>query len=651
MKSCFTILILLTFSVSLYAQHYDPQNISPRARRSYEQAQQSLLMPTPEGRAKTIAFLEKAIDQDKNYLDAYAMLASIYAKQREYEQAIKYFDQANRIDSVFLLPAYLMYAKSEAGAGHFARALNLINRYLQRPGLAASQQKEAEQWKSHFTLGVQSLQKNIPFQPVNLGDSVNSADPEYFPNLTIDQKTLVFTRNKNNRNEDFFISHLWPDGKWSKAAPLTSPLQGENEGGRGINSKYNEGAQTISQDGKVLIYTICNRPDGMGSCDIYFSVKTDSAWSESLNIGPPVNSPYWDSQPCLSPDNRDLYFVSNRPGGRGGSDIYVSHLQADGSWGRPQNLGENINTSHDESTPFIHADNQTLYFASSGWPGIGGVDLYYARKNVDGSWSKPHDLDFPINTIDHDGSIFIAADGQTAYFASDRFASGEGKGQLDLYQFTLYKEARPVKTLYVKGYVYNIKTHKRLTAELELTDLETEKTLTHISTDKNGDYLVTLPVGKDYAFNVSKPGFLFYSRNFSLKDTSDQQKAFHLNIGLQPLEVNASTTLENIFFDFDQYDLKPESVAELNKVVQLMKTNPSLTIQINGYTDSTGTPQHNLALSQHRAQAVVNYLISRGIAKNRLQAHGFGAAHPVASNQIEEGRALNRRTEMVVTGK
>jgi flagellar motor protein MotB len=654
MKSCFTILLLFVLNISLFAQQqYDPQKVSNRARRLYEQAQQSTMMPTAEGRAKTIALLQKAIEADNNYLDAYAMLASLYAKQRKYEQAIQYFDHANQIDSLYLLPAYITYAKAEAGTGHFNKALNLINRYLQRPDLSSSLMQRAEQWKDHFTFGLQSLQKHIPFDPINLGDSINSPDPEYFPNLTIDQKTLIFTRNLNNRNEDFFISHLLPDSNWSKAVPLTSPapLVSPQMGGRkgSVNSKYNEGAQTISQDGKILIYTICNRPDGMGSCDIYFSIKTDNGWRNPQNIGPPINSPYWDSQPCLSPDNRDLYFVSNRPGGLGGSDIYVSHLQPDGSWGKPENLGENINTSRDESTPFIHADNQTLYFASDGWPGIGGVDLYYVRKNIDGSWNKPHDLGYPINTIDHDGSIFIAADGKTAYFASDRFAEGQGHGQLDLYQFTLYKAARPVRTLYVQGYVYDKKTGNRLTAKLDLIDLKTGKTLSHIFTDANGAYLVTLPIGKNYAFNVSKPGYLFYSGHFSLIDSTGKWKPFELNIGLQPLEVNARITLENIFFDFDQYNLKPESKIELNKVVQLMKTNPSLTIQINGYTDSVGSKQHNLELSKNRAQAVVDYLISKGIDKKRLQAKGYGASHPIASNETEEGRALNRRTEMVVT--
>lgn len=640
MKSCFTILLLFAFNISLFAQqHYDPQKVSNRARRLYEQAQQSTMMPTPEGRAKTIALLEKAIEADNNYLDAYAMLAGLYAKQRKYEQAVQYFEQANQIDSLYLLPAYINYAKAEAGTGDFTKAISLISHYLQRPDLSPSLRQRAEQWKDHFAFGLQSLQQHIPFEPINLGDSINSPDPEYFPNLTIDQKTLIFTRNLNNRNEDFFISHLLPDSNWSIATPL--------EGG--VNSRYNEGAQTISQNGKILIYTICNRPDGMGSCDIYFSIKTGSGWSKPDNMGPPVNSPYWDSQPCLSPDNRDLYFVSNRPGGLGGSDIYVSHLQPDGSWGKPENLGENINTSRDESTPFIHADNQTLYFASDGRPGIGGVDLYCVRKNIDGSWNKPHDLGYPINTIDHDGSIFVAADGKTAYFASDRSASGQGKGQLDLYEFVLYKAARPVRTLYVQGYVYDKKTNNRLTAELGLIDLQTGKTLSHISTDANGDYLVTLPVGKNYAFNVSKPGYLFYSGHFSLKDSTGKREPFELNIGLQPLEVNARITLENIFFDFDQYDLKPESKIELNKVVHLLKANPSLTIQINGYTDSVGSEQHNLELSKNRAQAVVNYLISKGIESQRLNAKGYGASHPVASNETEEGRALNRRTEMMVT--
>lgn len=647
-KRYLTILFLLTMGVSGFAQQYNPYAIPSKARKWYDRAQAAILTSTSGSRLAAIPFLEKAIDEYPQYEDAYILIGNIYEKERKYDLALPYFEKADQIDSLYFLPGYIMYAKSEAGVGNFAKAIQIIDRFLQQPDLYPSTKNTALEWRTHFEFGLNSEEQHIPFDPINLGDSINSVDPEYFPTLPIDQKTLIFTRRVHNIHEDFFISHLLSDSQWSKAVPLILGSQFlKNSQSQGFNSPYNEGAETISQDGKILIYTICDKPGGMGSCDIYYAVRTDSGWSQPYNIGPPVNTPYWETQPCLSPDNRDLYFVSNRPGGYGGSDIYVSHLQPDGTWGKPVNLGPNINTKGDESSPFIHADNQTLYFASNGWPGVGGVDLFYSRRQPDGSWGKPHNLGYPINTIDHDGSIFVTADGKTAYFSSDR---SDSRGGLDIYKFHLYASAQPVRTLYVEGYVFDKNTMKRLVATLDLIDLSTGKTLTHIPTDGDGSYLVTLPVGKDYAFNVSKPGYLFFSDNFSLKD-SVRQGSFHVNIGLQPIEVNAHVVLKNVFFDFDQYSLKPESEAELDKLVELLKMNPTIKIQLNGYTDSVGSEEHNLILSQHRAQAVVDYLISKGIAVTRLSAKGYGSSHPIASNNTEEGRALNRRTELVVTAK
>lgn len=614
-----------------------------KARRWYDKALQTIVLPGEEARQETIKHLQRAIGAAPGYLDAYVQLGSIYEKEKDYAEALTNFKQADEIDSVYFLPGYLLYAKAEAGMGRFSEALRHIDRFLTQPGLRESTRQEAVKWKAHFAFGLKSLAERIPFEPANLGDSINTPDPEYFPTLPIDRKTLIFTRNIQNRNEDFFISHLLPDSAWSKAVPLPGD----------INSGYNEGGQTVSQDGRILIYTICNRPDGMGSCDVYYALRgDDSTWGEPHNIGPPVNSPYWDSQPCLSPDNQELYFISNRPGGYGGSDIYVSRLQPDGRWGKPQNLGPDINTAGDESSPFIHADNRTLYFASDGWPGVGGVDLFYSRKRIDGAWGKPENLGYPINTIDHDGSLFVAADGKTAYFASDR---SDSRGRLDIYRFVLYEAARPIRTLYVTGYVFDQETLARIGATLDLIDLATGKTLAQLPTNRDGSYLVTLPVGRNYAFNVSKPGYLFYSNHFSLVPdsitTDDPGEAFHLDIGLEPIAVNAKVILKNVFYDFDQYSLKPESKTTLDKLVQLLKQNPTLKIQINGYTDSVGAEAHNLTLSRQRAQAVVDYLAANGIDKNRLKAKGYGASHPVASNETEEGRGLNRRTELEVTGK
>jgi hypothetical protein len=269
-----------------------------------------------------------------------------------------------------------------------------------------------------------------------MGDSINTNVSEYFPTITLDGKTLVFTRRVNHFNEDFFEA-IKGDDHWSKSTVLLG----------NINTNMNEGAQNISQDGQWLIFTGCNFPDGYGSCDLYISYLTKDGWSTPENLGNRINTEFWESAPSLSPDKRDLYFESHKPGGYGGGDIYVSHRTSGGRWSEPENLGPTINTAGDEGAPFIHADNQTLYFTSNGHQGYGGDDLFLSRKTDKGTWGIPENLGYPINTIENEGSLVIAADGLTAYYASDR---SDSRGGLDLYTFELRKDVRPLRTLWVK---------------------------------------------------------------------------------------------------------------------------------------------------------------------------------------------------------
>lgn len=589
---------------------------------------------------EAIALFQQAIGRDDHYIDAYLSLAGVYGQLKDYNQSVATFEKAMSLDAAYTTDYLLPYSINLAGKGDFEKALQVVNTVLAKPNLHPTTKKAAEYRQKTYQFAVDYAKthpnKNYVFAPQNLGDAVNSAELEYFPSMPIDGKLLVFTRRLNNFNEDFFASER-QGNTWGKSIRLPGA----------INTPQNEGAQNISQDGEWLVFTGCNRPDGQGSCDIYISYKTPEGWSPAFNLGNKVNTEDWESQPCLSPDKRDLYFASRRPGGLGGSDIYVSHLQANGRWSEPENLGPGINTAGDESTPFIHADNQTLFFASSGLPGYGHEDLFVVRKGADGKWGKPENLGYPINTIEHEGSLFIAADGKSAYYASDR---SDSKGGLDIYSFELREDVRPAKTLWVKGKVFDSKTNTGLPSSVELIDLASKQTISKVQTDETGNYLITLPVGKDYAFNVNRKGYLFYSDNYSLKNKS-ADSTYQKDIPLQPIEVQAGIVLRNLFFETNKYDIKPESEVELDKVVQFLQDNPTVKIQMEGHTDNVGSATDNQKLSQARAYAAVNYLVTKGIKGSRLVAKGFGATKPVADNKTEAGRAQNRRTELRVLEK
>jgi outer membrane protein OmpA-like peptidoglycan-associated protein/tetratricopeptide (TPR) repeat protein len=637
MKCCF--LILLLAYASLGFCQYDPAKVQKKAVQLYGKARDFAEGGTSNF-PQAVTLLNQAVKIDSNYEEAFLTLGGIYQEQKNYHEAVAYYEKAKKIDSAFFLDYNLPYSICLAGEGEFNQALESIEKFLTISNLNETSRNNGEYRKKSYAFAVEyeknKSHQDYKFEPQNLGDSINSPVSEYYPTLTIDGSKLIFTRRVNDTNEDFYESDLI-NGKWSKAKGLPG----------NINTSYNEAAQNISQDGQWLVFDGCDFPSGFGSCDIYISMFTPDGWSAAENLGKNVNTEFWEAAPSLSPDKKDLYFASRRPGGYGGSDIYVSHLLPSGAWSPAENLGPVINSAGDESTPFIHADNQTLYFTSNGLPGYGGDDLFVSRKDAKGNWTKPENLGYPINTIENEGTLIVAADGKTAYYASDR---ADSRGGLDLYTFQLRSDIRPSRTLWVKGKIFDKKTQKGLPSAVELIDLATKQVISKVQTNESGNYLVTLPVGKDYAFNVNRKGYLFFSDNFALS-LAPPDSVYNIDIALQPIEINATIVLKNIFFDVAKYDLKPQSQVELDKVLQLLKENPSLKIEISGHTDNIGKDADNLLLSQNRARSVVNYLSANGIEIKRLSFKGFGQAQPVAENKTESGRAQNRRTELKVVGQ
>jgi outer membrane protein OmpA-like peptidoglycan-associated protein/tetratricopeptide (TPR) repeat protein len=627
------------FPVLVAAQAYNPDKVSRKAVQLYEKAFQK----ASENQTKeAVTLLQEATSADENYADAWIALGRLQLELKNYPYSVICFKRAQFIDLNYFKPHWLSYASGLAGTGDFIKALEITDKYIDQVKPTGPQLELALTRKRSYTFAVQqekeqqSEKNTVGFAPKNLGATVNSKMSEYLPSQTIDGTQLFFTRRVDIYNEDFYGSSRQKISTWENAQPLKGSL----------NTPQSEGAMMISQDGNWLVFTGCYRPDSYGGCDLYISYKNKEGWSAAKNLGNRINSDQWESQPCLSPDKRELYFASRKPGGLGGSDLYVSRLQDNGQWSDPENLGPGINSAADEQCPFIHADNQTLYFTSSYWPGYGDDDLFMVRKVAEGKWSTPKNLGYPINTIDREGTLFITADGKTAYYASER---KDSYGGLDLYSFELNPSIRPYETRWVTGKVTDKKTGAGISATLELTDLQTRQVISRVKTDSLGNYLLTLPTGRDYAFTVNQKGFLFNSDQYFLKN-GIVDSAVVKNIELQPIERNASVVLKNIFFETNRYELTPASLVELDKLVVLLAENPTISIEISGHTDNIGKAETNLLLSENRAKAVVDYLASKKIDAKRLAYKGFGLTNPIADNATEMGRALNRRTEMKIVG-
>lgn len=626
----------LLLAPTLHGQGYQPSQIGRKARGLYEQA----LGLAAEGDFRgSLSTTEKAIALESGFVEAWLTKAGLMGELRNFTAAVQSYERAFALDSLFCREYRLPYAINLGGAGRFAEALRALDGFLAFPDIEEGARKAAQYRRRCFQLG-DSLAQHMAssgyvFDAKNLGDSVNTTFPEYYPSLTVDGRTLIFTRRLRGVDEDFLVAHQ-ADSLWSQAQSLSG----------NINTNLNEGAQNISQDGEWLVFTGCNFPEGMGSCDLYMSYRTrQGSWSRPQNLGELVNTEAWESAPSLSPDKRFLFFASNRAGGMGGNDIWVSQRTANGTWGEPTNLGAPVNTPGNESCPFLHADGRTLYFTSDTHPGYGGDDLFVTHRGWNGTWDTVHNLGYPINTIGNEGSLIVAADGRTGYFASERTDS---RGSLDLYSFQMRPGIAPKATTWVQGRVYDAKTRQGLPSSVELTDLAEGGLLHQVQTDEEGNYLITLPSNAAYGFHVRRKGYLFHSGSFPL--LTSPATPFLLDIPLRPIEKDAVIELKNIYFPTGSSLLASSSTTELDLLVQLLTENPTLQVRIEGHTDDVGTTADNLALSQRRALAVVDYLASRQVRRERLSAQGYGASRPVALNQTVEGRARNRRTELRILG-
>lgn len=588
--------------------------------------------------------LDEALEKDGEFIEALALKAQIFSDRDDKQAAIELYKKALAVDEDFEPRIYFELAVLQKGLLQLQDAEDNLKKYLTYKSISFRAEKMTEAELENLEVMKELVNNPVPFHPVNLGSNVNGPYEEHSPSLRGDERVLYFTKNEAPKPgvprqhwiENIYSSDLQSDGSWGPAVRLS----------KDVNSKWREGASTVSPDGNYLIFTSCQREGGYGSCDLYIAVKRGNRWVGTRNLGPQINTKHWDSQPSFSSDGRTLYFVSNRPGGKGAKDIYYSVIGDDGKWSKPQ--GISLNTPYDDVSPYTHPDNETFYFSSDGYPGMGKRDLFVVERMGPDSFGEPRNLGYPINSVEEEVSLSVSPSGTKAYYASGREG---GQGGWDLYEFELPEYARPTPVTYASGKVVDSKTNEPVRAGFELLDLQSgERIVESFSDPETGEFLVIVPTGKGFALNASAEGYLFYSENFD-PARYEPGKPFQFDVKMYPIEEGEAVVLKNIFFETDKYDLKAESQAELNKLVDFMNKNEKLEIEIGGHTDNVGSEAYNQELSENRAKSVYNYLIENNIAAERLSYSGYSLRQPIASNDTEEGRAQNRRIEFKITAK
>ena len=669
----FSLLLALIFiQISCVTAQPRYSTTNSKAIKAFEKAQRLPSENPVNGRpnyALGIAELKGAIEKAPEFWEAHLLIAEFYEYSGMNAEAIKHYEEALRINpnhspsggTLFFL-GNLKYTE-----GDYKGAMEMMDLFMRNRNANPDLLKKANEIYASSEFAAKAMQNPTNFKPINIGPGINTADPEYFPTITVDGRTILFTRRIEDsrvagsfkEQEDFYISHLSENNIWMKAEPMP----------QNINTVNNEGAPTIAADGRTLIFVGC--PDasgtdygagrvGRGSCDLFITKRIGSRWQNPVNIPGALNTANWETQPSLSSDGKTIYFIrgTRGQGGARSSDIYTSTMLDDGSWSTAKKLPDHVNSPFEEESVLIHPDGRTLYFASRGHQGLGGLDLFVTRLDDNGNWSKPENLGYPINTQADENSLMVSPDGEIGFFASNREG---GFGDLDIYYFIMPEHLRPTKTLYFDGIVYDATNRAPIPGKFQLIDLKTGKEVIRSEADKvTGEFMVSLPLNREYALNVEYPGYNFFSQNFNMTNP-DSLESIHMDVPLVPVGDATPVVLANVFFDYGKATLRPESFVELNKLRDFLNSNPSLKIEIGGHTDTRGDDQGNQVLSENRAKSVMDYLVKQGIAAARLTAKGYGETQTVISDakiaelktekEKEAAHQKNRRTEYKFIGK
>jgi outer membrane protein OmpA-like peptidoglycan-associated protein/Tfp pilus assembly protein PilF len=612
------------------------RKVSPVAKKKLEKAKEAWIRLDYES-AKVLS--DKLIEQYPDWTESWKIYAQVYRDAGDQAKNETALLKIVALDSTGYPIAFRWLAEQMFNRGEYSAAASYYDKYTRLVTDTNGIPSRAKLLKVSINFALDQMRNEPAQMPKKLTGPINTSDDEYFPSLSIDGSTLVFTRqarvaalNGHTSQEELFYS-IWKDTCYEVPKAFPNP----------INTGRNEGTQSLSQDGRIMFFTACSRPDSKGGCDLYYCVKSGDSWSDPINIGNPINTGHWESTPFLAQDSKNLYFSSNRPGGYGGMDIWRSTLQPDRSWSNPQNMGPIINSVRDEMSPVLLVDGKTLFFASNGHVGMGGFDLYKGDLTDISETSSLINLGYGINTFHDEDAITINAHSSSGLFMSDR-DSLTGK---DIYQANLSNFIKIYSVLTISGIVRDRITKLPVSAKIDIQP-HGDSLVSSVEADPStGNFLLGIPERQAYRIGASANGYLPYSQYFIRDSTSNLNKISH-SIDLEPIKEGASIVLQNTFFELNSYEILKESYKDMEEILSVFIQNPGIVIEISGYTDNTGTDDHNLILSQKRAESVMKYLVNRGIDPRQLTSKGYGKSIPIANNETEEGRRLNRRTEMRV---
>ncbi|PIB34303.1 hypothetical protein BFP72_02080 [Reichenbachiella sp. 5M10] len=637
----YTLLFLFVFIfVDSHAQYTSYHSEDKKALRDYEEARQ--LLKRAQFREAMEPMLD-AVERDPDFIEVWLALGSASNRLGWDSLSFVYFKKAIRIDPDYPKSKYAYHAIGEQfyKDAVYDSAEAYLEHYLRTIPGDTRTETAARAMILDCRFAQQAIQSPFDYNLQELGAHANSFELQYFPSYSVDMQRLYFTRRVGLDNYDdediYYCDRDSTTRGWTMPQSL-SP---------NINSENNEGAGSVSADGRTLVFTSCDGVRGFGSCDIYTAEKVGEDWSTPRNIGKAINSGAWEAQPSLSADGRTLLFVSNRRAGFGGKDIWISVKDKKGDWQPAFNLGKEINTSKDEISPFIHANGETIYFASNGREGLGGFDIYMSEVAQDSVWSDPVNLGAPLNDANDQVSLHIGSDGKSGVYTVEKSTTQGFRSKL--YAFDLPDSFRVTReSAYLRGKVIDHESKKPLSSTIQVFKLSDDHFYSQLESDPtNGEYTLVLTEGYRYGIYVSAPGYLFVDFSFSLADLQSFDRNL-LDIELQPIQVGASSTLGNIFFDHDDYRLKEESMSELRVVYYFLKRNPNVVMEIAGHSDSQGEESYNLKLSTQRAKTVYDFLLSKGIRASQLTFRGYGESQPKTTERSEAAQAKNRRIEFLV---